>query len=351
MFTLIKSVDFIAHTRVRELFLDIILYSPLLLPFFRFGVPVFLQQNIHQTTKRKHLENVFLFQVFLLILIHPVFLIDRHIYIILVVSVCAAMLFNLGSYLIRKGERNGFLMQNGLFNLCMLGLASAFIYFNEYQNAKLYIGVICLFLASTAFYFINPDEFRYSCKRIPNIKIYILDTLSTFFIPLVTLLAVKLASSTQTDLLILIKISAFISGTVGSLILLRIKRLDDVPDSERMATYNKIKMEQLKMLLLLSTFGFAASYLFVPSLAGYFVLFIVFEITLLRFGQMNILLNYNSQYKRALAANCVSAFIGISLFALLFLVVDTQSEIIPLFFYLAAIATFHLSCRVMAKKA
>ena len=350
LFAFIKSLDLVAHENVRLILLDILLYSPLLLPFFRFGVPIYLQQNLNPVIKRKHLENVFLIQLSLLIAVQFMILVNRHIYIILIVSVTAAMLFNIGSYMIRQGNRNGFFLQNGLLNFCLLTLVCIFVLLGDYQNAKFHIAAICLFLACVVFFFISPDEFRYNWKQVPNIQIYTLDTLSTFFIPLVTLLAVKLCSNAQTDFLILIKISAFISGTIGALILLRVHSLDNKDNKTLITHYKKIKQGQFKLLFLLAILGAFATYIFIPELILYFIAFMLFEALVLKYGQMNILLNYKGLHKQALKANIFSAIISAVFFYLAGSVVEIFPNASPLFFYALAIALFHGSCRYVLKR-
>ncbi|KPV97002.1 hypothetical protein AN214_01019 [Pseudoalteromonas sp. P1-9] len=345
LFTFIKSLDLIEHANVRNVLLDILLYSPLLLPFFRLGVPVYLQQNLNPSIKRQHLVNVFLIQVSLLVAAQVMLLVNRHAYIILLVSITAAMLFNIGSYMIRQGNRNGFFLQNGLLNFCLLSLVCLFVMVGDYQSAKFHIAAICLFLACVVFFFISPDEFSYNWKQIPNLKIYILDSLSTFFIPLVTLLAVKLCTDSQTDYLILIKISAFISGTLGALILLRVHHLDTKDSKTLLIHYNKIKQSQFKILFLLSIFGSFAAYIFIPNLLFYFILFMLFEAILLKFGQMNILLNYKGLHTKALKATAVSAFCCLVLYFLFDAITLVYPDASALIFYALAIALFHGSCR------
>ncbi|WP_372766134.1 hypothetical protein [Pseudoalteromonas sp.] len=350
LFAFIKSLDLVEHTNVRNVLLDILLYSPLLLPFFRFGVPVYLQQNLNLDLKRKHLENVFLFQLSLLIAAQMFMLVNRHVYIILIVAVTAAMLFNMGSYMIRQGNRNGFFLQNGLLNFCLLILVSTFVLIGDYQNAKFHIAAICLFLACVVFFFISPDEFHYNWKQVPNLQIYILDTLSTFFIPLVTLLAVKLCSNAQTDFLILIKISAFISGTIGGLILLRIHSLDNENNKALIFHYKKIKQGQFKLLFLLAILGAFATYIFIPELILYFIAFMLFEALILKYGQMNILLNYKGLHKKALKANTFSAMTAAILYYLVGSIVETFPNALPLLFYALAIALYHGSCRYVLQR-
>lgn len=345
LFAFIKSLDLVEHENVRNVLLDILLYSPLLLPFFRLGVPVYLQQNLNPIVKRQHLENVFLIQLSLLIAAQVMMLVNRHAYIILMVSITAAMLFNIGSYMIRQGNRNGFFLQNGLLNFCLLSLVCLFVMVDDYQSAKFHIAAICLFLACVVFFFISPDEFSYNWKQVPNLQIYILDTLSTFFIPLVTLLAVKLCTDSQTDYLILIKISAFISGTLGALIFLRVHNLDNTDNEALLFHYNKIKQSQFKLLILLAILGSFATYIFIPDLLIYFTVFMLFEAVLLKFGQMNILLNYKGLHTKALKANALSAVSCLGLYYVFGSITETYPSTSPLIFYAVAIALFHGSCR------
>ena len=107
--------------------MEALLIIPILLPFFRFGLPIHLQQALSFKKKVQAKDNLFWFQLVIFLSIQPLYFVNLTAYLILSLTVISALLFNLGCFYIREGKRPGFIIQNGLVNGSLLIAVCLFI--------------------------------------------------------------------------------------------------------------------------------------------------------------------------------------------------------------------------------
>ncbi len=318
------------------------------MPFFRFGFPVTILSIKNKRQQDELIFNLGLIQLALIIVSQLTIFIDFFLHQLLVYSIIAAMFFNFGALLIRKGKRLGFGLQNGILYL-FLGTQTLLIYLNNTLFAPLiFLSLFSLF--SILFFLfsywdrkiLNLDNFK-----IINAKAWFLDTLTAFYVPLVTLLSINLLAIKDAKILLLLKLSAFISGAIGALILLAIKRLDKVSKQQNLLTqYFSIKKRIFPVLAILIFVINTFILVLEPELFIYSVCFSLIEIGILFYGHFNILLNYKNLLKESIYAIFATAILASCMYLLLQLLNIDNSTTTALSFYMISIASYHSLCRI-----
>ena len=344
LFALIKSVDFIdSKATISEFLMEALLIIPILLPFFRFGLPIHLQQALSFKKKVQAKDNLFWFQLVIFLSIQPLYFVNLTAYLILSLTVISALLFNLGCFYIREGKRPGFIIQNGLVNGSLLIAVCLFILKPENTNIFHFIMIEIFVVLLITFYLYKPKAPDLIGINLSNIKPYLVDSLTTFLFPLVTYFTLKNLFYLSVDFLLLLKISAFISGSIGALILIRVKQLDH--NEGKTDVFNKIKLSLLNVFYILSSVSMiCVAFLVEFKLLPYFIILLIFEFILLKFGHFNILLNYKASYNTMIKISVIVSA-SLYLFNITLSNFNVKLDYIgAIIFYLSLIGLFHYFC-------
>ncbi|OUL57374.1 hypothetical protein [Pseudoalteromonas ulvae] len=344
LFLLLKGASDFGSLNTQSILIDIIVIAPFLTPFFRLGFPVISQGLADKLARLALYKQILLVQLFIVVLIQPLFWFDNTAYVVTNIAVIMAICFNFGSHLIRSGVRGGFLWQNGLVNLLLLvGFFCSLWVFKEsfIIYIQLLIAIIFIF---TVFYF-RPSLTLIFSYRL-NIGKFTLDVLATFLIPLIIWFTIAISIPNNADLLILIKLSAFISGMFGSLLLLNMKSLDLLPREERLHGFTQLKLKQQHFLWCFLVIGLLASLVLLPATyAAYFIAFMMMEWCVYRFGHFNLLLNHAGRSLSAIYANVAAGMICTVTFLLFNFVGDVKSQKLAIIFYIFSIVVTHSAYR------
>jgi len=344
LFALIKSVDLIdPKESLAEFLMEALLLMPILVPFLRFGLPIHLQQALPLNQKIQTKDNLFWFQLITFFAIQPLYFVNLNAYLILSLTVISASLFNLGCFYIREGNRKGFIIQNGLVNGALLVAACLFLLKPSTVSIFYFIQAETFLLLVITFYLYKPKSPDFIGINLSNIKPYLVDALTTFLFPLITYFTLKNMANLSPDFLLLLKISSFISGSMGALILIRVKNLDGNEDISEL--FHQIKLSQLKMFYILSCVSLLCVTALVDlDLLPYFFILLIFELVILRFGHFNILLNYKASFNSMIKT---SIMVSICLYLLNLMISSFNLELGYLsatLFYLSLISLFHFLC-------
>jgi len=344
LFALIKSVDFIdSKAPIAELLMEALLLIPILVPFLRFGLPIHLQQALPLNEKIQTKDNFFWFQLITFFAIQPLYFVNLNAYLILSLTVISASLFNLGCFYIREGQRKGFIIQNGLVNGALLVAACLFLLKPNSISIFYFIQAETFLLLVITFYLYKPKSPDFIGINLSNIKPYLVDALTTFLFPLITFFTLKNMAYLSADFLLLLKISAFISGSIGALILIRVKHLDN--NENKTALFNQIKLSQFKIFYILSCVSIICVAILVElALLPYFIILLIFEFIILKAGHFNILLNYNASYNTMIK---ISIIVSVILYLVNFIIAYLNVEMDyfgATLFYLSLIGLFHFLC-------
>ena len=344
LFLLLKGISEFGSLNTQSILIDIIVIAPFLTPFFRLGFPVVSQGLADEAARLTLYKKVLVVQLCIVVLIQPLLWVDSTFYMVANVAVIMAISFNFGAHLIRSGERWGFLWQNGFINLLLLisFLCSLWLFSESFI---IYIQLLTATIFLFSVYYFRPSFSSIYSYRL-NVRKFALDVLATFLIPLITWFTIAISISDNADLLILIKLSAFISGMFGSLLLLNMKSLDSLPVEARLATFTQLKQKQQHFLWCFLALGFVASLLLLPfNLAAYFIAFMMMEWCVFRFGHFNLLLNHAGKSLSAIYANVTTGALCTVIFLLYSLYGDGESLELAITFYILSITINHSAYR------
>ena len=232
LFIAILFIDAIQDQPLQSFLLNLLIYVPVILPFLKFGFPVRVISISDSKFQFYFFAKVFRLQIIVLCISLSIFygLSDNNSYwfIFLCISIASinAMVFNYGSLLIRRGVIKGFLFQNGVFNLVIFIQSAILVFTVQEFSAGFLLGFLIFFSFMALFLNLDGAYIRVHNSTNLNFKSWLVDVTSTFYAPLLLLLAMSFYESPNAGIFFVMKVGFFISGVIGSLIVLSIKKLD-----------------------------------------------------------------------------------------------------------------------------
>lgn len=315
-FLLLLCVDYFVVDKQQELWaLDFILIYPILMPFFRMGAPLYIME--HETTGTEKKLGVYRgLQVLVGILLYImlVFGLQKNYLLIAILSLIGALLFNSGYKKIRYGNHFGYLLQNVIIylSICLLLITKRDVYFS----------IMIIMPAILIYLFISERKIITHLKaelvKLKHFKVnYIGDVVNSFVVPILLYFSYKVGNESDPAIIFVLKITGFISGTVGGLIILNIKRLDNsVNESNILELFRKLKKELLYIYLALAAFANIAVLILYPQYAITAIYLTVFEGLILFLGQYNTLIIFMKKKRQSVFSNTLTILFVFGFFLL-----------------------------------
>lgn len=353
LFLTIMQIGYIEDKKIRNIFLELLIYLPLFLPFVRFGFPVTILSIKNSNEQEKEFFKILNVQLILLIIILvPYFVINYEFYsfyiFVFLLSIINSILFNFGSLNLRQGHNIGFLYQNGLFNLLLFLYVLLVLYDSSLMNNHFFIILALLASLSILFYTTKGLQLRFKFKMLKfNLKSWFTDFSSAFYVPLIVFFTMKMLENPDAGVLLVLKVSALISGSIGSLIILQIKEMDALSLEEYKKAFFAMKIKLIPILVLLFFIFYIIIFFYDRTYINLLVMIFVSEIVIILLGQYNILLNYSKMYLSSALAIVFTAFlIGIVFLIIKFINVNLSS-MESVLFYSSSIIFYHLFSRFL----
>ena len=329
---------FIVNEYHQSWYLEFLLVFPVFSSISRFGLPLQILSN--SISNNKEILNVIKYQVILIIILSITYLITSSDYLFLL-SICpiGSILFNYGVGNIRKGIVSGYFFQNGMIYLIMIITCFCTEWF--FYNSK----TISLFLIT--FCFIYLYKVKHVKLQLIDLKNYFSDSLNAFTIPFIIFLAFKSGNSLDTGDFLIIKSTALISSSLGGLLLLDFKKIDERENNiEKMNFFSVLKKKYFKfyivLVIIISGFNIFSYYEKI-----YLLIFLILFETLCFFkGQKNILNIYFNNQDGIIKSNFISVVITIVGFGILMLFNFKYQELLLYFLGAASFQYFsHLNLK------
>ncbi len=327
----------ISDTNLRAWYLNFILIFPLILPFLRFG----LSLQYLSTKESENQNSILVVQYFIYSLLLLIYLLtNNQTIIILIFASIGAFFFNYGAKKIRDGNILGFFFQNGIvYSVLLLSVFFYDIFFSVIQYFFILIFILLTYRIYSFKFHIN-----FTKKKIIY---YFNDIAASFLIPFIFFVAFKVSSDLDVDDFLIVKITSFLSASVGSLILIEFRKMDNLKSVNEKLIFFKNKKHKLFLLLLLIITGasiFTIS-LYPDSIYLFFGL-CVFEICVFYFGQYNLINIYFNLQKNIFLTSIFCSFI--------FLIIYILSKFLDfskfsIFIYVLGITLFQLSSFITYK--
>lgn len=314
-FLLLLCIDYFVVNKQQELWaLDFILIYPILMPFFRMGAPLYLmEQETLGVEKKLGVYRILQILAGILLYIMFVFGLEMSYLSIALLSVVGAILFNSGLKRIRNGNHFGYLLQNVIIYLFISILLLTQV--EVFSAIKLVIGVLLIGLILREYK--QVVKLRSGLLKLNRFKVnYIGDIANSFVVPILLFCSYKVSNQSDPAMLFVLKITGFISGTVGGLIILNIKRMDHATNNDLIDVFRKLKKELLYIYLALALLSNVAVGILYPKYIIVSIGLTIFEGLILMFGQYNTLLIFKKKKKQSVFSNFIT-IIFITIFFLL----------------------------------
>ena len=270
----------IEDLHLRNWYLNFILIFPLILPFLRFG----LSLQYLSTKRSENKDTVFLNQYLIYSLLLSIYLLcGNQILIILIFASIGAFFFNYGAKKIREGNIFGFFFQNGIvYSILLLSVFLSDIFFSLVR----YFFIIIFFLATYKVFYL-----KFNIKLTKKTLVYYInDIAASFLIPLIFFVAFKVSSNLDVDDFLIVKITSFFSASIGSLILVEFRKMDNLNSVKEKLSFFKNKKNKMLSLLFLIIIGASIFTISLyPDSIFIFLGLSIFEICIFYFGQYNLI--------------------------------------------------------------
>ena len=339
-FLLLLCIDSFVEIKTYELWaLDFILLYPIFMPFFRLGVPIYLLPRKEENIERKlsaykQLQLVIASFVYLILL----FGIFEHTLLIVLLSICGAFMFNIGFKKIRNGNQFGYLFQNVLVYVFVTVIL--LIKLDPYWAIMITTGIGLLYVS-----IYHRFKFDKSINELKNTRDFLVnymgDVVNSFVVPILLFFSYKLGNQSSASIIFVLKITGFISGTVGGLIILNFKRLDSIQNKNNiLAVFRKLKKELFFIYLGLSLISIVLVWILYPDYLKVAFWLTIFEGVILLFGQYNILIFFMKKKKQSVTSNLITILFLVVMF---YFAKSTYIDIDLFVYYVLGATAFQLN--------
>lgn len=330
---------FIFNDTYKSWYLNFMLIFPIASSFTRFGLPLqILSKSIND---RGEIVNVIKYQIITIISLTFLFLVTSNdIYFLLFICPIGSILFNYGVGKIRNGNIIGYFFQNGIiYLLLIISCLFSDVFFSNSKIIVVFCSIFCVI------YLIHNRKSK--LMRL-DIKNYFTDTINSFIIPFIIFMSFKMSSNLDAGDFIIIKSTSIISATLGSLMLLDFKKIDNISDvTKKINSFISIKKRYINIyvLLVVSTF-ILTLYLYPDKIIIY--LFLVFFETLIYFkGQFNLLNIYFNNQSGIMRTNFITVILTSSFYFSLIFISFKYQEIV---LYITGITSFQFFSYLYLKR-
>ncbi len=315
-FLLLLCIDFFVTNEGQKLWaLDFVLIYPILMPFFRMGAPLHIMEQ-GTTFKQQKLgiyrgiQTIAAAALYIMLILG----IQKSYFSIAILSVIGALLFNNGYKKIRYGNHFGYLLQNVIIYLFVSVMLIAKQ--DVYSSITIIIPAVLLYLFISEKRIIT--HLRTELLTRKNFRInYVGDVANSFVVPILLYFSYKVGNESDPALIFVLKITGFISGTVGGLIILNIKKLDkSVREKNILNLFRKLKKELLYIYLILAALSNIAVIILYPKYATAALCLTVFEGLILFLGQYNTIIIFMKKKRQSVLSNTLTIIFIIGLFTL-----------------------------------
>lgn len=298
LFLSVLADKFSINIEYKSWYLDLMLAFPIYSCILRLGMPLkILSKNIVSDQEPLMVKKYQAIINALLCILY--FITGAEELIILLISSIGALYFNEGVKKIREGSVVGYFYQNGIIYLllCLTFLFQRFFF----ENIGLFIFLLFMYSIWCIIKY-------WSIRLKPlDLKSYFSDLINSFVVPIIIYLSFKFESSLDVDDFIIIKSTAVLSSSLGSLLILKFKKMDHLRfDSDKFKFFTAGKYELINLYLIL-VFGLISF-----TITMYFekvfllLLLLLFESIWFFCGQFNLLNIYFNRQTKIILANILS---------------------------------------------